>query len=225
MSTSDSRTPADVVPDLGDLIDVYRGSYFQQLLCGIGGLAFVCIGCLPLVVGSYVLPNHLAFRVLEILLGLFLIAIGSLALWGAVFYFGRLRALVYEQGFVLKNGRSIQTFRWEELQPVELTETTHIRNGQVSHYTHTFRIRAWDGREVFLEDTDYSSGEDLGRTIMREVQRRALKNLLQQALRLESAGEWSQALVAFEKLLKESPYNEIADQARDHVQRIREKAG
>jgi outer membrane protein assembly factor BamD (BamD/ComL family) len=52
-----------------------------------------------------------------------------------------------------------------------------------------------------------------------------LKNLLQQALRLESAGEWSQALVAFEKLLKESPYNEIADQARAHIQRIREQVG
>jgi hypothetical protein len=221
MSADVPATPSTAAAHLGDLIDVYKGNSFLQLLCGVVGLTLVLCGCILMVGGSNIFPNHLGFRVAEVVLGLLLVLFGGLSLCIGIFYFGRLRALVYEQGFVLKNGRSVQTFRWEELQSVQLTEATHMQDGQLSHCTRTFRIRAWDGREAVVGDTDYSRGEDLGRTIMGEVQRHALRNLLRQALRLAAAEEWSLALAAFEKLLSESPSNEIADQARTHFQRMR----
>jgi Family of unknown function (DUF6585) len=215
-------TPSTEAPDLGNLIDVYKGNSFQQLLYGVVGLTLALFGCILMVGAANIFPNHLGFRIAEIMLGALLVLVGGLLLCTGVFYVGRLRALVYEQGLVLKNGRSVQTFRWEELQPVQLMEATHLRNGQISHYTHTFRIRTWDGREAVLEATDYSRGEDLGRTIMREVQGHALKKLLKSALKPEAAEEWNLAWAAFEKLLSESPCDETAEQANMHIQEIRE---
>jgi hypothetical protein len=57
---------------------------------------------------------------------------------------------------------------------------------------------------------------------MREVRRCQVKGLLSRALRLEAAGERDAALAAFEQLLRESPYNEIAEQARAHIERLRQ---
>jgi hypothetical protein len=150
-----------------------------------------------------------------------LLVVGALVVWGA-FPMARLRVLLFEQGFVYREGRLVRRFRWEEIEAVDLTETAHQGSHGVSYYTHSFRIRATGGREVVLDDTNLGGGEALGREIMREVRHCELKGLLRRALKLEAAGERDAALGCFEQLLRESPYNEIADQAREHIQRLRQ---
>lgn len=204
--------------DLGDLVEEYGANSLGQLLLVTGGLAFLAGGLFMLWVA--ISPGGL----LALFPGLGLPVAGALMLWTA-FSMARLRVLLFEQGFIHREGHLARSFRWDEIEGVDLTETEHQdRHGRVSHYTHSFRIRASGGREVVLNDEAIGGGESLGRQIMREVQHCRLKGLLRRALKLEAAGERDAALADFEQLLRESPYNEIADQAREHIQRLRQPA-
>jgi hypothetical protein len=201
--------------DLGELVEEYGANSLWQLLLVAVGLALFAAGLFMLWVATS--PAGL----LALPPGLVVLVAGALMLWRA-FSLARLRILLFEQGFVHREGRLARSFRWEEIEGVDLTETEHRgRHGNANYYTHSFRIRAAGGREVVLGDEDIGGGEALGRQIMREVQHAHLKGLLRQALKLEAAGEREAALAGFEQLLRESPYNEIADQAREHIQRLR----
>jgi hypothetical protein len=154
-------------------------------------------------------------------LGVPMLLLGAVMLWQA-FSLTQLSIRLYEQGFVYRKGRLVMPFRWEEIETVNLTETEHRgRYGNTLYYTHSFDIRAAT-REIVLNDTEVGDGEKLGRAIMREVQHYQLKRLLRKALLLEAAGERAVALSTFEQVVCESPYNQIADQAREHIQRLRQ---
>jgi hypothetical protein len=203
--------------DLGELVEEYGASSLQQLILVAAGLAFVAGGLFMLWVA--IATGDL----LPLLPGLAGLILGAGGFWRA-FSTARLRVLVFEQGFVHQEGRLGRSFRWEEIEGVDLTETEHrsTHNNSI-YYTHSFRIRATGGREVVVDDTEIGGGEALGRTIMREARHSQLKGLLKRALKLEAAGERDAALAGFEQLLRESPYNEIADQAREHIQRLRQQ--
>jgi hypothetical protein len=204
--------------DLGELVDVYRASSLKQLLRLIVGAAFIGAGVL-------MLRDPSAFERWDILFpAVVCLVVGAGGvLWA--FSVTRLRVLLYERGFVYREGRRARTFRWDEIEAVDLTETAHQdRQGNILYYTHSFRIRTPDGREAVLNDTQIGDGETCGRTIMREVRHCKLMALLKVALRLEAAGKNVEASDAFEQLLRESPYNELADQAREHLQRLRQSA-
>jgi hypothetical protein len=204
--------------DLGELVEVYGTSSLHQLILFATGLAFVAGGLFMLWVAIA------SGDLLPLLPSLVLLIVGAIGFWRA-FSTPRLRVLLFEQGFVHQERRLGRSFRWEEIEAVDLTETEHrdTRNN-ILYYTHSFRIRATGGREVVVDDTEIGGGEALGRTMMREVRHSQLKGLLRRALKLEAAGERDAALAGFEQLLRESPYNEIADQAREHIQRLRQQS-
>lgn len=203
-------------PDLGELVEEYRANSLRQLILVAFGLAFFAGGAFLLWLAAS--PGGF----LALLPGLVLPIIGGLAFWRA-FAMARIRVQLFEQGFVHWEGRLRSSFRWEEIERVDLTETEHRdKNGNVMYYTHSFRIRAAGGGGVVLNDTDVGGGEELGRTIMREVRHRQLKDLLRRALQLEAAGERDAALAGFEQLLRDSPHNEMGAQAREHIERLRQ---
>jgi hypothetical protein len=151
---------------------------------------------------------------------LLLLLWGGCQLWHAI-SMARLRMRLFEQGFVHAKGRVIKSFRWEEIETVDLSQLTN--QPDLYGTIHFFRFRTAGGQEVVLELGKIIGAEDLGRIVMREVRHSQLKGLLRRGLNLEAAGAWGAALAAFEQLLSESPYNEIADQARDHIRRCREQ--
>jgi hypothetical protein len=200
--------------DLGLFVERYSPNPFTQSLGGI-----LCTICMLLSLWGYFKGGGLYASLLLVLLGL-LFLVGGIAYR----YWIPFHVLLYEDGFVFVDGSSVQSFRWDEIETVFLTEIEHRhRNGQ-STYSHDFRIRTWGGvREIKLSDDDVRQGEDLGRTIMREVQRVKIKALLKRAMQREAAGEWKEALAAFEEVVRESPHNEIGNQARNHIERLRQK--
>jgi hypothetical protein len=205
--------------ELGELVEEYGASSFTRALRLALALALVALGLFLLWLAVSVRDGLLLLPSLALLLA------GVYVIWVAFRFRAGLRVLLFEGGFVHLEGGRARRFRWEEIESVHLTETQCLdRCGNAAAYTHSFRIRAAGGREVVLDDTEIGGGEDLGRAIMREVQHFQLKGLLRRALQLEAAGEWALALATFEELLCESPYNEIADQAREHIQRLHRRA-
>jgi hypothetical protein len=202
--------------DLGQLVAEYGASLLHQF-------SLIAVGVVLLVVGLLLLwIAYLNFAPHFILFGSLMLIVCPIVFWRA-FSTGGVRVLLFEQGFVHREGRLSRPFRWEEIEGVDLTETEHRNtSNNTSYFTHSFRIRATDGRGVVLDDVQISDGEELGRTIMREVQHCQVKARLRWALKLEAAGERDEALAAFEQLLRESPYNEIGNQAKEHILRLRE---
>jgi hypothetical protein len=201
-------------PDLGAFVERYAPNPLTQSLGGI-------LGILCFLLSAWAFFKGAGFAV-SLLLG----GVGLLCFAGRMAYqrWMPLRVLLYEDGFVHIKGRLVQTFRWDEIESVFLTEIEHRhRNGQ-STYSHLFRIRTWGGvREIQFLDGDLRDGEDFGRTIMREVQRVKLKGLLKKAMQCEAAGKWNEAVAAFEQVERDSPYNEIGKQAREHIERLRQQ--
>jgi len=105
---------------------------------------------------------------------------------------------------------------------VHLTET-EVRDqyGNIKGYYHTFRVHTTGRGVVIIEDREIGDGEELGRTIIREVKRYEVLGRLRQALVLENAGHREAAIFCFEQLLRECPYNEIAHQAKEHLRQLR----
>jgi Family of unknown function (DUF6585) len=202
-------------PDLGERVEEYRASSLRQLVLIALGLALVAGGLFLLWVATS--PGGL----LALLPCLAMLGIGAFVFWRA-FSMARLRVVLFEKGFIHWEGQLATSFSWGEIEAVDLTETEHRgKYGNALYYTHSFRIRAAGGREVALDDTNIGDGEALGRAIMREVRHCQLTGLLRRALSLEAAGQRDAALDAFEQLLRESPYNEMADQVREHIERLR----
>jgi hypothetical protein len=217
-----SRNLPDEARDLGALITEYRANSCMQLGYVILGAVFVPVGFVLLFGNRDWFPDHFIFRALQVGMGLFMICAGPLALWVSLFIMTRLRVLLFEEGFVVVDRRIVRTLRWEQIAEIRMTEKAHTRNGEPMYYTYSFAIRTRDGAELLLDDT-LAGVEQLGRTIMRETKRHELKASLKAALGLETAGHWHEAIAAFEQVLRASPYNEIADQAREHVEQIRLK--
>lgn len=215
-------TPAAEPPDLGALVRVYRASSLKQLGLTLFSLLFVCFGVADLLGYAPCFPGSAFFVVVRVVVGVLLIVLGLFGLWGAVFYLGRLRVRLCEDGFVFTDGRSVRSVLWGDIDRVHLTETEHTRNGRIEGYSHRFEVFLKYGGVIELNDTEIGGGEELGRAIMREVQRHELKQMLKAALEMETAGWREEAIAAFEALIQKSPYNEIAEQARKRIQQIRQ---
>jgi hypothetical protein len=214
MATKGAEKLSSVSCSLGELVEEYNTNtlspglqaFWLQII-----VVMLLAGCCMI----YMLwagdgfDSHLATQLL--CFGAVVVILGVVTLW-KMFHRPGIRILLFEEGFVHQQDRLVSSFRWEEIAGVDLTETEHrdrYHEG-ASHYTHSFRIRTAGGREVVVDDAVIGGGEELGRTIMREVQHVRLKGLLKRALSLEAAGERDAALDAFERLLRKSPYNEIA---------------
>lgn len=212
-------TPAAEPPDLGALVRVYRASSLKQIGLTLFGIFFGYGGVALLRGDIWLFP---AWPFLAVSFGLFMAALGLLSIGGALFYLSRLRVRLFEDGFEYALGRSVRAVRWGDIDRVHLTETEHTRNGQIEGYSHRFDVFLKYGGVIELNDTDLSGGEELGRAILREVQRHELKQMLKAALEMETAGWREEAIAAFEALIQKSPYNEIAEQARKRIQQIRQ---
>jgi hypothetical protein len=204
--------------ELGELVREYRADPVHLLHGVVFFLTWFLAGlCLLWLAPPLPPPNSPLVTVAVVLL---LLLFGGGGLWHVI-SMARLRMRLFEQGFVHAKGRVIKSFRWEEIETVDLSQLTNLPD--VYGTKRFFRFRTAGGQEVVLDVGAIIGAEDLGRTVMREVRHSQLKGLLRRALSLEAAGAWGAALAAFEQLLSESPYNAIADHARDHIRRCREQ--
>src|SRR6516165_325838 len=92
--------------DLGELVEAYGANSLRQLLLIAFGLAFVAGGLFLLWVA--IAPGGL----LALLPSLVMLIAGAFLVWQA-FSMARLRVLLFEQGFLHREGRLARSFRWE----------------------------------------------------------------------------------------------------------------
>jgi tetratricopeptide (TPR) repeat protein len=159
--------------------------------------------------------------------------------------------LICEKGLVAVLGRSVRAHDWEDItsvdhrevfvdryyKPVYTLRVLAHRAGNAVTISNEGNIAAMDLRYLrsrhFLEislkdgsqlDLGYLGAiESAARVLMRELQRNAVKNLLKEAIGLDARGQFERAIVAFEEVIRKSPYNEIAEQAKTRIAELRAK--
>jgi hypothetical protein len=222
---AESLTPAtsEAARGLGELVAAHRPRFGPRLARGAAAAAAVAVGLGGLALG-------LTMARLQVFTGMFFMAVGSaLAAVGGVWLQRmiaamRVRALLFEGGFVWAEPGEARGYRWDQIASVHVSETSHRRGGKVIYRTHSFTIAARDGRAVRLEDGEFDGGEDLGQAIVRAVRRDKAKSALAAALRHETDGRWESALATFDQITAESPDHDIAAEARIHAHRLRRRA-
>jgi hypothetical protein len=224
MTAELSEATSEARSDLGDLVEEYKAQPLKRLLVGGAGFVLTPLGGLALVWAAASSGSEPLGDIWPVFVfGPILLVAGGLLIWLAFFWMGRTRFLLHDGGFVYASAGAKQSFRWQDLVRVQLTEIEHRdRYGNTTSYSHVFRIYAANGQEIVLDDRDIGDGEELGRTIMRELRLAQLKELLKMALSMEAAGEVGPAMAAYEQLFKESPYNQIGEQARERMERLRQ---
>jgi hypothetical protein len=159
--------------------------------------------------------------------------------------------LVCEEGIVVVQGRQVGCHRWQDIasvdhrevfqdrfyKPIYTLRVVAVREGNsvtignegnvsamdLTNLTsrHFLDIQLQDGTQIDLQYVGRLP--ELARELMREMQRNAVKNLLKEAISLEANGQLERAIVTFEEVIRKSPYNQIAEQAKTRIAELHAK--
>ena len=202
-------------PGLGEVISEYRlSSPIRKILSGLLFLTIgtgFCIVAVSSTDGRGPTWLFVAFSVCFLL--------GGGALVCSAIWTGGRRIILHEKGFVTIVGRTTRVFSFADVVHIEFTEIEHPGShyGE-SAYTYRVEVRLRDGVLVF--DDTVSDVENLGRELMRAVERFRLLALLTEAIKLEGQGDQAGAAALYAEVTRRSPYNEIGEQARERLKML-----